>query len=491
MLSALQNCAGGADRFVVVDVETTGVYPSHRIVEVALVTISLNGEVLDVFDTLVQPQRDVSASHIHGITASMVSGAPTFAEIAGDIAVRLHGACFVAHNVPFDYRMLANEFRLMNDDLTVVRGIDTLAEAGCRLGEACAQRDIVLDGAHRALTDALATSQLFLRLADTCAKGSPIAAPLGLPRSGRVRRREDTDRVVLPDPPLIVYLASRLPHTGVEVRSLEYLELVGRAVSDLHLDVDERRQLAELAHELGLTDAQVVQAHRRYLNDLIDAAIEDSEITEDEYDALVRAAAALDIDQTDVETRIHPFRAAECLVTLHEGMTIVFTGDHPRYAREELQAYAAAIGLVPQTGVNKSTSLVAAADPASNSGKAGKARRYGIPIVSVDELVCGKIGDIVAGYGAGQAALKVVSCPDCRVTWTVSAATAALSSKRCDPCAAPAAPASKPHKTQPPRGMWDPPAIEWLTCKNCGTQWHRQVTKGRKPHFCPACAALP
>ena len=41
MQSILQQCAGGADRFVVVDVETTGVYPSNRVVEIALITLSL------------------------------------------------------------------------------------------------------------------------------------------------------------------------------------------------------------------------------------------------------------------------------------------------------------------------------------------------------------------------------------------------------------------------------------------------------------------
>lgn len=68
----LHRCAGGADRFVIVDTETTGVYPADRIVEIALITLSLSGEVVDVFETLINPGRDVAASHIHGITASMV-----------------------------------------------------------------------------------------------------------------------------------------------------------------------------------------------------------------------------------------------------------------------------------------------------------------------------------------------------------------------------------------------------------------------------------
>jgi hypothetical protein len=50
---------GFGDRFVVVDVETTGVLNSDRIVEVAAVTLSPNGQVVDEWDTLVNPGRDV------------------------------------------------------------------------------------------------------------------------------------------------------------------------------------------------------------------------------------------------------------------------------------------------------------------------------------------------------------------------------------------------------------------------------------------------
>lgn len=104
---ALKRAAGGADRIVVVDTETTGVYPTDRVVEIALITLSLDGEVMDVFDTLIQPECDVGATFIHGITASMVAGAPIFADVAGDVALRLDGACVAAHNLPFDSRMLA------------------------------------------------------------------------------------------------------------------------------------------------------------------------------------------------------------------------------------------------------------------------------------------------------------------------------------------------------------------------------------------------
>lgn len=497
----LNDCCGGADRFVVVDTETTGVYPSDRIVEIALVTVSLTGEVLDVYDTLVQPGRDVSASHIHGITASMVVAAPTFEEIAGDIALRLHGACLVAHNLPFDYRMLRNEFMRLGADLEVLSGVDTLTATGARLWAACEAFDIELDGAHNALADATATASLFLRVASRCGSGSPAVAPVALRRSGRIRRRGDVEPSLLPDPPLVVYLASRLPHTGVDVAMLKYLEVLGRAVSDLHLDLEERRMLIEFAHEGGLTDAHVSQAHRRYVNDLIDAAVADDEVSDDEYNTLIRVASTLGVDQRAVEHRIQPLRSSESSVLLRHGMTVVFTGDHPEYSREELIDFALRIGLVVQPGVNKATELVAAADPASNSGKAGKARTYGIPIIDATDLVGARLGDTVVGHGAGQAGLKVVTCPDCLSTSTVPATSSQSTKKRCTGCAAVAprrvprpdsshsaaqtAVVPAPTATKP--GPWAPPTVQWLVCKACGGSWHREALRGRKPVLCPSC----
>lgn len=32
---------------------------------------------------------------------------------------------------------------------------------------------------------------------------------------------------------------------------------------------------------------------------------------------------------------------------------------------------------------------------------------------------------------------------------------------------------------------------ETLPCRGCLNEWQRPVGRGRKPHYCPACAALP
>ncbi len=75
--------------YVAVDVETTGLYTADRVVEVAAVTVSADGRVIDEWDTLVNPGRDVGPTSLHGITASMVSPAPGFEEVAMALASRL------------------------------------------------------------------------------------------------------------------------------------------------------------------------------------------------------------------------------------------------------------------------------------------------------------------------------------------------------------------------------------------------------------------
>jgi DNA polymerase-3 subunit epsilon len=495
MPSSLRELAGGAERFVVVDTETTGVYPSDRIVEISIVTVDLEGQVIDVYDTLINPLRDVSATHIHGVTGAMVLDAPTFAEAAGDIAIRLHGACFVAHNLPFDRRMLVNEYARLGADLLIPLGIDTLAESGSRLSAACAEYDIDLTGAHRSVNDAMATANLFLALTRSrweVTGGGPLLAPSEYPRAGKVRRREDMGRVTLPETPLITFLASRLPFAGAQPSIIEYLELVSRALVDLHIDREERRILTEFAADLGLNELHVRQAHRRFLNELVDAAVADDVVTDEEYDMLVRVAAALEIDQKELESRVHKLRTSDSAVVLAEGMRVVFSGDHDRYSREDLEDMAHGLGLATSRSVSKLTSFVCAADPDSNSGKAAKARTYGVPIVAMAEFVNARLGSVLAGSGGGQASLKVITCRDCLVTWTVPATQTASALQRCSDCAGLLKPAVSTKPARPAIeakivDVWAPPTIEWLSCRSCNSNWHRQVTRGRKPHYCPAC----
>jgi DNA polymerase-3 subunit epsilon len=74
-------------------------------------------------------------------------------------------------------------------------------------------------------------------------------------------------------------------------------------------------------------------------------------------------------------------------------MKICFTGtavgnDGQELSRETLETIARKAGHIPVSSVSKKTcDLLVAADKSSLSGKAKKARDYGIPVISVSEFM--------------------------------------------------------------------------------------------------------
>jgi len=115
-LTGPQAIAGAPSKqfeFAVVDVETTGLFPERhdRIVEIAVIRVDSAGRRLDEYCSLVNPNRDLGPTHIHGISAREAAAAPPFEEIAGDVVARLAGAVIVGHNVLFDFRFLDSEYK--------------------------------------------------------------------------------------------------------------------------------------------------------------------------------------------------------------------------------------------------------------------------------------------------------------------------------------------------------------------------------------------
>jgi DNA polymerase-3 subunit epsilon len=161
--------------YAVVDVETTGssVTRGARIVEIAVVQVS-GGRVSGEFESLVNPGLAIPrwVSRLTGIDSGMVAGAPRFEDVAGVVQENLRGRVFVAHNVGFDWRFVAEEMRRSRSLLpsgprlcTVKlarralpglrrRGLDSLARF----------YDVEIVGRHRAGGDARATASILLRL---------------------------------------------------------------------------------------------------------------------------------------------------------------------------------------------------------------------------------------------------------------------------------------------------------------------------------------
>jgi DNA polymerase III subunit epsilon len=100
------------EKFAIVDLETTGGSFSYdRVIEVAVIIVE-NGEVVERFQSLVNPERYVPSaiSELTGIKEGDLENAPTFAMLKDQLLELLNGRIFVAHNARFDKGFLKAEF---------------------------------------------------------------------------------------------------------------------------------------------------------------------------------------------------------------------------------------------------------------------------------------------------------------------------------------------------------------------------------------------
>ena len=372
---------------VVVDCETTGFRNTDRILEVAAVTLDpVTGEVVDEYDTLVNPERDPGPTPVHGISPSMVEAAPTFGEIAAAFGRRLNNAVLVAHNLSFDSRMLRNEFQRHGINLDVGTGVCTYRLSGEKLSAACARFGIELGQQHRALADARATAELLKVFADDLEPGIS-AAQVGhvpYPLNTRTLRRDRIDGGS--NEMVRVVSHTRYPYSDEAI--LHYLDALDWVLDDHVIDEDERAALRDLAQGYGLSEGAIADVHRAYLASIISAARRDGMITEAERALIERTRTALMIEDVEVPTVTGVPRAS----ALQDGMRVCFTGvvfAHGReYPRSTLESLAAQAGLQPTRSVTKrGCDLLVAADTSSMSGKSRKARQYGIAVMAGEDFV--------------------------------------------------------------------------------------------------------
>lgn len=412
----LASLLGTAPRFAVMDVETTGLRHSDRVVEITVLTLDHSGTVTNTFDTVVNPMRDVGPTWIHGLTAADVAGAPTFGEIAHAVAELLDGAIVVAHNRPFDTRMVGFELERSGIDVQWGSGLDTLAVTRCKLAAACLEHGVQHENQHRALGDARATAGLLQAIAGHFPEpGTPTAATrYRKAHSARVCARHGES--IAQPLPFLADISQGL-RTAADVAPYEIL--LDQALADLQLTAEERTELQRLASDLGLDDAAVHAAHTHFLSAAIEAALEDSVVTDDEIDRLLRVAALLGLPAEVVTARTHQHRAESVAVDLGAGTIVCFTGDDGR-PREELEQLALEYGLTPAPSMTKAVDVLIAADPATMSGKAKTAHKHGKPIVSAEDFVAA----LRSGRNANGTRLRMVGlacvCDKCGSTWTAS-----------------------------------------------------------------------
>ena len=162
--------------FAVVDVETTGRRAGdHRVTDIAIVEVR-GGEIVDEYQTLINPARSISPAIVAltGITPDMVRHAPYFDHVAEEIAGRLAGKVFVAHNAAFDWGFVSSELVRAGADAPSAHRLCTVRMTR-RLVPELRHRNldvvtrhfgIEIHSRHRAYGDAVATARVLLRLLD-------------------------------------------------------------------------------------------------------------------------------------------------------------------------------------------------------------------------------------------------------------------------------------------------------------------------------------
>ncbi len=168
------------DTYVVFDIETTGLSKEKEaITEIGAVKVA-NGKIIDRFSTFVHPKRPISAeiTKLTGITDEMVADAPTIEKILPSFLDFCKDAVLVAHNASFDtgfIRVAMEQTGLGELYHTIV---DTLELSRTLLPELskhkldiiCEHLGVVLRGHHRAVNDAEATAEVFLKFLDMLAE---------------------------------------------------------------------------------------------------------------------------------------------------------------------------------------------------------------------------------------------------------------------------------------------------------------------------------
>jgi DNA polymerase-3 subunit epsilon len=192
--------------FCVLDLETTGGdREADAITEVGVVKIR-GGECLGTFQTLVNPGRAIPPRIVllTGLTDAVVSTAPRIETVLPSLLEFVRGCVIVGHNIGFDIAFLRAACRRTGRPDWMPARVDTVALArrlvrdevpDCRLGTLASRLRLDHQPTHRALDDALATTDL-LHLLIERATGlgvlglddlTSLASMAGHPQAGKLR----------------------------------------------------------------------------------------------------------------------------------------------------------------------------------------------------------------------------------------------------------------------------------------------------------------
>ncbi|WP_342480448.1 3'-5' exonuclease [Paenibacillus sp. FSL L8-0340] len=168
-----------AEIITVIDIETTGLYPTtDHITEIAAIRAEVGpGWIREIgrFQTFVAlPTVNGEAveippeiTELTGISAEDLRGAPHIDCALSTLWYFTRMSCVVAHNAPFDLAFIAEKHRQLAGfgalPFACTRAMSRLVDPdeSARLADVCARYGVELNGHHRAMNDVEATLQLY------------------------------------------------------------------------------------------------------------------------------------------------------------------------------------------------------------------------------------------------------------------------------------------------------------------------------------------
>ena len=163
------------DIYVVFDLETTGFSPiKDRIIEIGAVKVE-HGVITDKFSTFVNPKVPIpfQITQLTSVTDQMVMGAPDIETVLPQFLEFIGDAALVAHNASFDVSFIEQNCRYQDiqPDFT---SVDTVSMARIllptlskyKLNVVANALHISLENHHRAVDDAGATAEIFVKFVE-------------------------------------------------------------------------------------------------------------------------------------------------------------------------------------------------------------------------------------------------------------------------------------------------------------------------------------
>lgn len=368
--------------YTVIDVETTGTSDVDHIVEFALIDLDESLNVIDEFETLVRPGRDLGdSSSVHKLEAVHLRDAPRFRDLAGHLIERLRDRYIVGYNVAFDWRTITHEFGRLNYSVPrplQICLLETFKRANPKspnlsLTDLCHELNIELLPDHSAKGDAQASLEVFRVLKEEALrqiKWLPHSFSLA-PRT--LKRKDLLSREIPPSAPLARFFETPLPRPD------------DTPTTDKACSAIESYLLGSQADEALITQG-APQHVEHQLEALVSRILEDGALSELEYNALVRLYTGLGMESLFATK---PLDGLKRYPRDLPGLKVCFSGTfqcvHEGQVLEQHEAEqrAQAIGMVvANRHLTKSHHFLVVRDVNSDSKKTTEARRFGVPIIS-------------------------------------------------------------------------------------------------------------